>query len=192
MISRVTGEILEITTSGVIVNVQGLGFHIQVPTTLSAQFSIGDATSVFTKLIVREDSLNLYGFESKEQRELFELLLTVDGIGPRLALAVLSDLSINSAYQAIRTNNPNTFLQVSGIGKKTAQKIIFTLQDKIPKITGSYGSSTAESPNLVLVEALTKLGYSPNEAHSAIASIPENCTQDIEERLRIALQFFSN
>ena len=191
MISRIKGVVIEITSNALVVDIHGVGLSIFTPKLLQTQASLGEIVELFTHLIVREDSLTLYGFDNQEQRRFFELLITVDGIGPRTALAVVSEIQVSDAYRAILADNPSIFSNVSGIGKKTAQKIIFSLHEKVPKGNEQLNDHFNENADLVLLEALIKLGYNNNEARSAISSIPEDCPDNVEERLRQALRFFS-
>ena len=191
MISRIKGEVLQKSDSDMVVDVNGVGFHVFAPAPLCAQTEIGEITILFTHLVVREDALILYAFESAEQREYFQLLLTVDGIGPRSALSIVSAISAQSAYQAIVSDNADVFFRISGIGKKTSQKIILNLKDKVSQFAGIAMATIPENVDVIVIEALTKLGYSLVEAQSAVAYIPSDAPKEIDERLRIALQYFS-
>ena len=148
---------------------------------------------LFTHLIVREDLLALYGFETEQEREYFNLLLGVNGVGPRLAMSVLSTLSVDAIRRAVGSEQREVFARVPGVGKRTAQKILLHLQDKIAAgdVLEFAGASVVGVDESVL-EALTTLGYSVVEAQMAIQSIPRDASkEDVEERLRLALQYFS-
>jgi holliday junction DNA helicase RuvA len=151
----------------------------------------GDEVFLHTYLVVRQDALNLYGFETHEERELFLLLLGVDGIGPKSALAVLTTLSADAIRRAIFHEQPEVFTRVPGIGKKTAQKILLQLQDRIPALSGLEPGSAISDVDTEVLGALTALGYSVVEAQSALQSIPRETPQDVEARLRAALQYFA-
>jgi Holliday junction DNA helicase RuvA len=142
-------------------------------------------------LVVRQEALSLYGFETREERELFLLLLSVDGIGPKSALAVLSTLSPDAIRRAIFHEQPEVFTRVPGVGKKTAQKILLQLQDRIPAISGLGPVSAISDVDTEVLGALTALGYSVVEAQSALQSIPRETPQEVEARLRAALQYFA-
>jgi holliday junction DNA helicase RuvA len=141
---------------------------------------------------VREDLLALYGFETEADREFFELLLGVNGVGPRMAMAVLSTLSVDAIRRAVASEQSEIFARVPGVGKRTAQKILLHLQDRINSgdMLGMPGVSISNADESVL-EALTALGYSVVEAQSAIQSIPRDSADEVEERLRLALKYFS-
>ncbi len=191
MIAMVDGTIAAIGDNHVIVMVGGVGLQIHVPAPLRSSLRIGDHALLYTQLIVREDLLALYGFETEPERHFFNLLLGVDGVGPRLALAVLSTLSLDAIRRAVASEQGEVFSRVPGVGKRTAQKILLHLQDKI-KYEGIVETATAIGEvDEAVMAALTALGYSVVEAQSAVQSIPRDAPQDVEERLRIALQYFS-
>jgi Holliday junction DNA helicase RuvA len=191
MISILRGTIVSKETDGIIVDVNGIGFHVLVPNYMKDQVKPGDIVFLYTKLIVREDTWILCGFDSREGRDEFELLLGVNGIGPRLALSILSTLTPEVIRAAVINNQVDVFNRVPGIGKKTAQKIMLHLQDRIPTAGGSTSLSMISDVDSEVLAALTSLGYSLVEAQSALQIIPRDTPQDIETRLRIALQYFS-
>lgn len=190
MISSLSARIQDILSDSLIVEVGGVGLQVYIPAPLKDRLSIGDNTLLYTHLVVREDALTLYGFESKDARSIYRLLLGVNGVGPRLALAVLSTLSPDEIRGAVLQERLDVFNHVPGIGKKTAQKIIIQLQDKIPAEAGLAPISVLAEGDVEVVAALSALGYSVVEAQSAIQSIPKDAPQDVETRLRLALQYF--
>ena len=193
MIASVEGEVIGIGDPHVIVRVGGgVGLQVAVPAPVRARLRMMERVFLFTHLIVREDLLALYGFETETEREFFNLLIGVDGVGPRTALAVLSTLSVDAIRRAVFNEQSEVFSRVPGVGKRTAQKIQLHLQDKISGGDGMemVGGAVGASDESVL-EALTALGYSVVEAQMAIQSIPRDASQDVEERLRLALQYFS-
>ncbi|MEJ2709329.1 MAG: Holliday junction ATP-dependent DNA helicase RuvA, partial [Anaerolineales bacterium] len=135
--------------------------------------------------------LTLYGFETREAREIYVLLLTVNGVGPRLALAILSVLSPDAIRRAVFHEQAEVFSRVPGIGKKTSQKILLHLQDKVTADIGLEPVSRVSEVDTEVLDALTALGYSVVEAQAALQSIPRDTPQDVEARLRAALQYFS-
>jgi len=190
MIANISGRILEVSLNSITIDIGGVGLEVNVPAPFSENCQVGDSTFLYTNLIVREDSLTLYGFHSKEEKQIFLLLLGVNGVGPRSALNILSILTPDELRQAILLDRAELIDQVPGIGRKTAQKIILQLQDQIPSdMIIDFDSVTAEADAEVL-EALTSLGYSVVEAQTAIQSIPKDAPEDVEPRLRIALQYF--
>jgi Holliday junction DNA helicase RuvA len=198
MIAVIEGEVIGIGDHYVIVCSgwvagSGIGWQINAPAGLCARLRMMEHILLYTHLIVREDLLALYGFETEQERDYFNLLLGVNGVGPRLALAVISTLSVDAIRRAIASEQSEVFARVPGVGKRTAQKIMLYLQDKI-KAGDEFGAGIAALGNTdeSVLEALTALGYSVVEAQSAIQSIPRDAPQDdVEERLRLALQYFS-
>lgn len=194
MIASIEGEVIGLADHYIVVRVGGgVGMMIYIPAPLRARLRMMEHIFLFTQLIVREDLLALYGFEAEQEREYFNLLLGVNGVGPRMALSVLSTLSVDAIRRGVASEQSEVFARVPGVGKKTAQKILLHLQDRIQagdilELGMSGMAGTDES----VLEALTGLGYSIVEAQSAIQSIPRDAPQDdIEERLRLALQYFS-
>jgi len=146
---------------------------------------------MFTHLVVREDALTLYGFESQADRDLFNILLGVDGVGPKVALSVLSTLTIDTIQRAIFADEADLLNKVPGVGKKTAQKMALHLKDKLkPTDALSKLAAMADYDSEVLA-ALTALGYSVVEAQAAIQSMPKDAPKEVEERLRVALGYFT-
>lgn len=192
MIASIEGEVIGLAESYIVVRVGGVGLQVYATTPLRARMRMMERVFLFTQLIVREDLLALYGFETEMEREYFNLLLGVNGVGPRLALAVLGTLSVDAIRRAVASEQGEVFARVPGVGKRTAQKIFLHLQDRIKAgdILEFAGTSVAGIDESVL-EALTALGYSVIEAQTAIQYIPRDAPEDIEERLRIALQYFS-
>ncbi len=136
MIAVLNGRVLEIYSDSLVIGIGGVGLQVFVPGPLRDRLRPGDEVFLHTYLVVRQDALTLYGFETREERELFLLLLSVDGIGPKSALAVLSTLSPDAIRRAIFHEQPEVFTRVPGVGKKTAQKILLQLQDRIPAMSG--------------------------------------------------------
>jgi Holliday junction DNA helicase RuvA len=191
MIAYVNGKVLRIERDSVILEVNGIGYQVFVPQPFLDQVRNGDRASLYTYMVVRQDALSLYGFETLEGREFFELLLSVNGIGPRLALAILSVLNPDTIRRSVFNEQPEIFSRVPGVGKKTAQKILFHLQDKIKAVEGLEPVAAYSEMDGEVLNALTALGYSVVEAQAALQSIPREAPQEIEERLRLALQYFS-
>jgi Holliday junction DNA helicase RuvA len=192
MISSLRGLIQKTGSDYVILDVGGVGLKVLAPASvLDSLEGTGKLAFLFTHLIVREDALTLYGFASEEQRALFETLLTVQGIGPKLALAVLSYVSPDNLRRAVNQEQPELLDRVPGVGKKTAEKIVFHLKDKFgPGLaTGVTGPIT--DMDTEILSALTALGYSVVESQAAVQSIPKDAAPEVEERVRLALQYFS-
>jgi Holliday junction DNA helicase RuvA len=193
MIASLRGTVLHVAQpSYLVVEVGGVGFKVFVPASVFDDLDgVGRGVFLNTYLMVREDALSLYGFSSEEQRALFELLLTVQGVGPRLALSVLSTLSLDVLRGAVAQEQAEVLDRVPGVGRKTAEKIVFALKDKMGARAGSAGLAPVSDVDIEVMAALTTLGYSIVEAQAARQSIPKGQGQDIEDRIRLALQYFS-
>lgn len=133
----------------------------------------------------------LYGFDTSEGREFFELLLSVDGIGPKSALSILSVMNPDAIRRAVFNEQAEVFTRVPGVGKKTSQKILLYLQDRIKAVEGFEPMATMTDVDTEVLSALTGLGYSVVEAQAALQSIPRDTPADVETRLRATLQYFT-
>lgn len=191
MIATLSGRVSAVEADSLIIEVGGVGMRVFSPVQLIDTTQTGDVVSVHTHLIVRETELSLYGFETKEERDYFNLLIGVSGIGPRLGVAILSTLNPNSIRRAIFNEQHEVFSSVSGIGKKTAQKISLHLQDRLPDGDGLEPVSQMDDKDGEVLEALTALGYSVIEAQAAIQTIPKDAGDEVEERLKLALAYFN-
>jgi len=191
MIATLRGEVTQIEDNSIIVETGGTGLRVFVPKPLREQLKAGEAIFFFTHLVIREDAWLLYGFESQADRELFTTLLGVDGVGPRTALAVLSTLTIDTVQRAVFGDEPDLLSRVPGVGKKTAQKMVFYLHDRLKPAIGLERIASMSDADSEVLAALTALGYSVVEAQTSIQSIPKDGPQDVEERLRLALQQFT-
>ncbi len=193
MISMVVGTLQARRDNSVIVLVGGsVGLEVFVSTgTYNLLSEIGQPVEVYTHLVVREDSLRLFGFMHEEERRIFELLMTVQGIGPRLAMSVLSTLSPEILASAINRDDPEVISRVPGVGKKTAQKIVLELKGKLLPESLPPGLAAISKLDTEVIAALTTLGYSIVEAQAALQSIPRDAPEDLEERVRLALGYFA-
>jgi Holliday junction DNA helicase RuvA len=169
--------------------VGGIGIDVFVSRIALEQCREGDVGYLLTRLIVREDSLTLYGFANQPERELFDALLKVSGVGPRLAMTILSSLSIDNLRQAIMNDRVEMITRVPGIGKKTAQKIMLELKDKLPMGLDAIPVSGFDDLNSDVMDALITLGYSVVEAQTAIQSLPNDAPENTEARIVLALQY---
>lgn len=193
MISSLHGTVLQINPPDfLVVEVGGMGFKVSVPASVfDGLDGVGRGVFLHTHLIVREDALALYGFSGEDQRALFELLLTVQGVGPRLALSVLSSLSLDVLRRAVAQDQAEVLDRVPGVGRKTAEKIVFTLKDKLGADLALGGITQVSDVDTEVIAALTGLGYSVVEAQAALQSIPKGEGQNVEDRIRLALQYFA-
>jgi len=190
MIATLRGEISQIEDNALILEVGGVGLRVFVPAPLRGRMKAGEVVLLYTHLVVREDALTLYGFESQGDRELFNVLLGVDGVGPKVALSVLSTMTLDAVQRAVFADEADLLSRVPGVGKKTAQKMALHLKDKLkPTDTLAKVAAMSDADSEVLA-ALTSLGYSVVEAQTAIQSIAKDAPDDVEERLRLALQYF--
>jgi len=190
MIATLRGEITQIEDTALILEVGGVGMRVFAPAPLRTRLKVGEVAFLYTHLVVREDALTLYGFESQADRDLFNLLLGVDGVGPKVALSVLSTLTLDAVQRAIFAEEADILSRVPGVGKKTAQKIALHLKDKLkPSDALAHVAAMTDFDSEVLA-ALTALGYSVVEAQAAIQSLPKDAPTDVEERLRMALGYF--
>lgn len=190
MIASLRGQVQEVFADSVVVDVGGVGMQVYLPSPTIDQMHAGDQVFMYTYLVVREDALTLYGFQTHEEREFFTLLIGVNGVGPRSALNALSVLSTDAMRRAIFHEQVEVFIRVPGIGKKTAQKIFLQLQDRIPAEPGLEPVTAFSDVDSEVLNALTTLGYSVVEAQAAIQFIPRETPEDVETRLRFALQYF--
>lgn len=192
MIASIKGEIKEKGEGSLVIEISGIGFRVNAPQRICAAASLGEHISLFTYLVVREDNLSLYGFEDQEERELFQQLIKVSGVGPRTALAILSTLSVDKIYQAVLEEKPLLFNQVPGIGSKTSEKLVLLLKDKLKETGRTVTLAGIRDIHMELLDALTGLGYSIVEAQAAIQALPKDAPDDLETQLRMSLQYFSN
>ncbi len=190
MIASLHGTLESLGGDGAVINVNGIGFRVYMPTsTLSSLGKIGGEVSLHTYLYLREDSATLFGFAAADELRLFQTLLGVSGLGPKLALAMLSAMSLEQLTMAIATGSTDLLTVVPGVGKKVANRLILELKDKI-------GAGWITTPGIQLAEentdvlaALTSLGYSTSEASRAVASLPSDTELSLEEKIKLALQF---
>jgi Holliday junction DNA helicase RuvA len=187
MIASIRGTVQQTADAWVVIELGGLGIRVSVPAPLAARARPGEALALFTHLQVREDALSLFGFETPDQLAFFEMLLGISGIGPKVALSLLSHFSTEALRQAVGSGRPERLSGIPGVGKKTAEKIVFNLKDKLAGEAGSGGAGWSETDTEVIA-ALTSLGYSIVEAQTALQRIPVDSPENTEERLRLALQ----
>jgi Holliday junction DNA helicase RuvA len=191
MLATLRGEIIQIEDNAFVVEVGGMGLRVFVPAPLRGRMKAGEGVSLYTHLIVREDALSLYGFESQAERDLFHMLLGVDGVGPKVSLSVLSTLTLDAVQRAVMADESEILARVPGVGKKTAQKILLHLHDRLKPADALAKLAALSDKDSEVLAALTALGYSVVEAQTAIQSLPKDAPEGVEERLRLALQFFT-
>ncbi len=191
MIATLQGEVTQIEDNAIIVETGGVGLRVFVPAPLRDKLHQGERILLQTHLVVREDLLALYGFETVADRSLFTLLLGVDGVGPKVALSVLSTLNIDTVQRAVFNEQEEILSRVPGVGKKTSQKIILYLHDRLKPVSGLESVAAMSDADSEVLAALTALGYSVVEAQSALQSLPKDAPEEVEERLRLALGYFT-
>ncbi len=190
MIATVSGVVADLRLDSAVVEVGGVGILTYCTPTTLAELRVGSPVCLHTTMIVREDSLTLYGFSSSDERRTFEILMTASGVGPRLALAMLAVYSPDQLRHAISTSDHPALTAVPGIGKKGAEKIVVELRDRLgPSLEGSAGKVSASSDDQV-VDALIGLGWNTKDARAAVESARRSASVDVEipELLRSALQ----
>ncbi len=192
MIATLRGEVTQIEDNALVLEVGGVGLRVFVPAPVRTQLKTGEVVLLYTHLVVREDALILYGFESQADRELFNMLLGVDGVGPKVALSVLSTMTLDAIQRAVFAEEADVLSRVPGVGKKTAQKMALHLKDKLKPTDALSRVAAMSDTDSEVLAALTALGYSVIEAQTAIQAIPKDTPDDVEERLRMALQYFNN
>ena len=191
MIASLTGTLDALGTDWAVIKVGGIGFKVNLPTSALSQLgSPGDEVRVFTHLYVREDNISLYGSTSVEELGLFETLIGVSGLGPRLALAMLGTMDAEKLAAAIATANSLVLTQVPGIGRKMAERIILELKDKVSAGLLTVAVSEMAPENAEVLAALMSLGYSTTEASQAVASLPKEPGLSLEERIKLALGYY--
>ena len=196
MIGLLTGEIVYLEAPTVIIQVAGVGYEVDTPLSTFCQLHKGQQVSLWTHFVVREDAQQLYGFLQMQDKIIFRTLLKVNGIGAKMALGILSSLSVEMLVHTIEHEDVNSLIKVPGIGKKTAERLIIELRDRF-KALGKSSSSHAgglerlqflpDSPVAEAEAALVSLGYKPAEAQKAVAAVKDQ-QQDSAEIIRAALK----
>ena len=186
MIASLTGEVLSSSNGQVVLDVSGVGYLIHSTPSVVGSVGTGKSVRFFTSLVVREDALTLFGFLDADQLEVFELLRSVNGVGPKSALAILGELSVDQIAQAVSSEADQVFKAVSGIGVKTAKLIVLTLAGKMAG--GPVGNLSPSSE--IAVAGLIGLGWSERQSREAVASVASPDRTD-KELLKAALQILS-
>ena len=189
MIGRLHGTLLEKNPPQVLLDVQGVAYEVDVP--MSTFYNLpasGTAVTLFTHLVVREDAHLLYGFGTEGERRVFRQLVRISGIGARIALSVLSGMSVNELAQAVTLQESGRLTRIPGIGKKTAERLLLELKDKLgADLTTAAGVHRAPPASSDVLHALLALGYSEKEAVAAVKSLPEglSVTDGIRQALKL-------
>jgi len=190
MIGRITGILLEKRPPQVLVDVQGVAYEVDVPMSTFYQLpGTGGRVSLHTHLVVREDAHLLFGFATDAERQTFRLLLKITGVGTRIALALLSGMTVEELYQAVASQDVARLTKIPGIGRKTAERLLLELRDKLAAQAQGLPSTATPSPKADALNALLALGYSDKEASAALAKVPADLTTS--EAIRQALRLLS-
>lgn len=198
MIGKISGVLEEKNTHQALIDVNGLSYEVEVPITTSFEMpDIGAKVQLYTHFVVREDAQLLYGFLKKQDREMFRVLVRVNGVGPKVALAILSGLDCSSLVQCVQSDDLSSLVKLPGIGKKTAERLLIELRDKVKSLVASEPALAATDalafqPVAVSVEdeaeeALIALGYKPQAASKAVKSCKQ-IGQSVEELIKAALK----
>lgn len=198
MIGRLRGTLAEKHPPFLILDVGGVGYEVEVPmTTLYRLSPVGEPLTLHTHLVVREDAQLLYGFAEKREREFFRELIRLNGVGPKLALALMSGLEVDELVRCVQAGDTSTLVKVPGVGKKTAERLLVELKDRfkawetLPGMTGLVIEPSSVSPvssaESDALSALISLGYKPQEASRAVAAVKEDGLSS-EEMIRRALK----
>lgn len=182
MIASVSGKVLHKALDHVVIEAAGVGYRLFVSGfTLDATPPAGGQATLFTEMVVREDAMQLYGFAAAEERELFALLTSVSGIGPKVALAVLSGMSVPEVETSLVVGDAARFQRVPGIGKRTAERLIVELKDKVVPSGNAvvFRSAASDEPLALAREGLFGLGYSPAETDSMLADASGDSAEDL-------------
>ncbi|MBN1191547.1 MAG: Holliday junction branch migration protein RuvA [Dehalococcoidales bacterium] len=191
MIAAIKGKIDVIGSGFVIVDIGGICFQVFVSaTTLSKLGEAGQETKLYTHLHVREDNLALFGFNDTRDLMLFETLITVKGIGPKLALVIMSAMDSENLAMAIAGGDAGLLTSIPGLGKKTAERIILELKDKLRDTWLLTQDVDSMRGNSEVIAALTSLGYSVSEATRAVSTLPSSSQMSLEEKIKLALHHF--
>ena len=197
MIGCLIGEVFALEAPTVLLNVNGVGYEIDTPLSTFCQLQKGQKATLWTHLVVREDAQQLYGFLEAQEKTIFRTLLKVNGVGPKMALGILSTLSVELLIQTIEHDDINTLVKVPGVGKKTAERLMIKLRDRF-KALANQGSATSNnsisqiqfvsnSPVAEAEAALQSLGYKPIEAQKAVAAVKADYTE-AADLIRAALK----
>jgi holliday junction DNA helicase RuvA len=190
MISSLQGTIETVGTDNLIINVNGIGLKVSTPTSVVSDLGmVGREVKLYTHLHVREDEMKLFGFGSIDELRLFETLITVSGLGPKTAMGMLSAMSADELVMAIASASTEMLTTIPGIGKKTADRIILELKDKVGGVMIATPAGKSAQENADAVAALVSLGYSTTEAARAVAVLPTGQKLKLEDKVKLALQY---
>jgi holliday junction DNA helicase RuvA len=186
MIAKLTGTVVHIRPLSIVLDVHGVGYL--VATTSTSGYVLNEEVNIHTYLAVRENALDLYGFKTLEEHTMFETLIKLPKIGPKTALQILSQADVQTIRTAVRMQDPDHLTKMSGIGKKSAEKIVLGLKDMIDDL--DFTDTTVTHGDRDVIDALIALGYSQKDAQNALQKIPETVTET-HDRIKHALKYVS-
>ena len=192
MIAAVEGILDERGDNWAIIKVGGISLQVYVPTSVLSQLGVvGDRVQLHTHFQLRDDNVALYGFATKSELEIFRMLIGVEGIGPKAALAILSSLSPEQLTLAVASSDVDTLTRLPGVGKKTAQRLILELKGRLDKTWSGVETAYLTDDNAEIMAALTNLGYSAAEASRAISALSDSSSLSLEEKIKLSLQYLA-
>lgn len=194
MISFLSGNILSCKPTRVILDVQGVGYEIHIPLSTYEKISTATSTQLFIHMVVRENAISLYGFNSEEEQQIFSLLLTISGIGPSIAISILSSMTPQQILSAVKNDQITAFTSIPGIGQSKSEKIIFELKRKLKKLDTILSRESTTTPYMKdAIEALVSLGFDEKQASSTVSSViaQHSDINNIETIIRLSLKQLS-
>ena len=192
MIAAIEGTLDIQGDNWAIIKVGGVSLQVHIPaSTLSQLGAVGERVQLYTHFHLREDNIALYGFTSRQELDLFKMLIGVDGVGPKAALAILSALSPEQLALAIASDNIDMLIQLPGVGKKTAQRLVLELKGKLDKEWAGVEKPYLSGDSAEIMAALTNLGYSATEVSRAIAALSPAPDLALEDKIKLALQYLA-
>ena len=196
MIGCLIGEVFALEAPTVLLNVNGVGYEIDTPLSTFCQLQKGQKVTLWTHLVVREDAQQLYGFSNAQEKTIFRTLLKVNGVGPKMALGILSTLSVELLVHTIEHDDLNTLVKIPGVGKKTAERLMIELRDRFKTLAQAATASSTALPQIQFIAnspiaeaeaALQSLGYKPQEAQKAVAAVKGDFSESAD-LIRAALK----
>ena len=196
MIGCLIGEVFALEAPTVLLNVNGVGYEVDTPLSTFCQLQKGQKVTLWTHLVVREDAQQLYGFSNAQEKTIFRTLLKVNGVGPKMALGILSTLSVELLVHTIEHDDLNTLVKIPGVGKKTAERLMIELRDRFKTLAQAATTSSTALPQIQFIAnspiaeaeaALQSLGYKPQEAQKAVAAVKGDFSESAD-LIRAALK----
>jgi len=194
MISFLSGNILSCKPTRIVLDVHGVGYEIHIPLSTYEKISTATSTRLFIHMVVRENAISLYGFNSEEEQQIFSLLLTISGIGPSIAISILSSMTPQQILSAVKNDQIAAFKSIPGIGQSKSEKIIFELKRKLKKLDTILSQESTTTPYMKdAIEALVSLGFDEKQASSTVSSVITQHTDinNIETIIRLSLKQLS-